>query len=163
VVIATVLNADSAWAVLAGIPDPEMPAISIVDLGIVREVLVDRDDCLVRLTPTYSACPALAAIEASVKEALLAAGFCRVRTERVLSPAWSSDWITASGRDHLALGGIAPPHQVAWIDGRSGRAVACPRCASLRTGLLAQFGGTACKALYRCLDCLEPFDYFKPH
>ena len=155
----------TAWAVLDTVPDPELPALSLRDLGIVREVLLQGDALEVVLTPTYSGCPATEVIAQDVAAALVAAGLGPVRTRSRLAPAWSSDWITPQGRDKLRACGIAPPGPVA--DGAlvlrwQPRRIACPRCASLQTERLAAFGSTACKALHRCLDCGEPFEHFKP-
>jgi ring-1,2-phenylacetyl-CoA epoxidase subunit PaaD len=156
------------WLALGTVPDPEIPVVSVVELGILRGIEWDAADpttLVVTVTPTYSGCPATELIVASIREALAAAGAARVRLETELAPPWTTDWITAEGRRKLravaataAMGvtGFRPLR-------RAVAAVACPRCASLRTSLLSQFGSTACKAQYRCLDCLEPFDYFKPH
>ena len=152
-----------AWSALNQVPDPEMPALSITDLGIVRDVSFEADLLTVTITPTYSGCPALAIIETSIRESLADLDVERVVVETVLSPAWSSDWIGPKAKLKLIADGIAAPHAVALIGGRNQPKVACPRCESLRTGLITQFSGTSCKALYRCLECLEPFDYFKPH
>jgi ring-1,2-phenylacetyl-CoA epoxidase subunit PaaD len=152
-----------AWMALQKVPDPEMPALSITELGIVRDVAFDDDLLTVTITPTYSGCPALAMIETSIRDSLADLDVGRVAVKTVLSPAWTSDWIGPEAKLKLVAEGIAAPHAVALMGGRSQPRVACPRCASMRTGLITQFSGTACKALYRCLDCLEPFDYFKPH
>jgi ring-1,2-phenylacetyl-CoA epoxidase subunit PaaD len=161
-------------AALATIPDPEVPVLSIVDLGIVRGIDWDAPDSallVVRVTPTYSGCPATDVIVAGIREALAAIGVARVRIETQLSPPWTTDWISTEARTRLREYGIAPPVaakpvriDVAAIGPlrRSRAVVPCPRCASEHTRLLAQFGSTACKAQYRCDDCLEPFDYFKP-
>jgi ring-1,2-phenylacetyl-CoA epoxidase subunit PaaD len=156
---------EAAWGVLADVLDPEVPALSVVDLGIVRDVREDDGGALeVVLTPTYSGCPAVEVIEADIVAALEAAalGPVRVRTQR--APAWSSDWISAEGRRKLREYGIAPPQPVA--DAAPIRVlrrerVACPRCGSAQTERLSAFGATACKALYRCVACREPFEYFK--
>lgn len=137
---------------LANVPDPEIPVLSILDLGIVRDVTVE-DKVTVTLTPTYSGCPATEVIEASVVEALKGHGLDEVVIKRVLAPPWTTDWITESGRDKLRQYGIAPPSR--------SRDIACPQCASLSTELISEFGSTACKASWRCRDCLEPFEYFK--
>jgi len=137
---------------LADVPDPEIPVLSILDLGIVREVDVD-EGVTVTLTPTYSGCPATEAIEESVLEALKDHGIGEITIRRVLSPAWTTDWITNSGREKLLKYGIAPPSPSLEI--------ACPQCSSLNTELISEFGSTACKASRRCRDCLEPFEYFK--
>lgn len=152
-----------AVGVAASVPDPEIPAVTVADLGILRDVTIDNGTIVVRLTPTYSGCPAVLAIELSVEAALHEAGFDRVRIERVLSPAWSTDDITAAGRDKLRAYGIAPPEKPS---GRGGvmfgtDSVTCPRCGSRTTTRISEFGSTACKALWRCDDCREPFDYFK--
>ena len=168
-----------ACVAVAGVTDPEIPVVSVVELGILRGIRWDAADpslLVVTVTPTYSGCPATEVIAASIREALGAAGFARVRIETSLVPAWTTDWITPEGRRKLREFGIAPPDgvrassqpmpiDVAGISPlrRSAVAVVCPRCASKRTELVSQFGSTACKAHYRCLDCLEPFDYFKPH
>ena len=158
-------------------PDPEIPVVSVVELGILRGVEWDAADPLllvVTVTPTYSGCPATELIMTSIRDAVVAAGVARVRIETRLSPAWTTDWMTAEARRKLRDFGIAPPEaraptpsavDVAGISPlrRAGAAVACPRCGSLQTQLVSQFGSTACKAHFRCLACLEPFDYFKPH
>jgi ring-1,2-phenylacetyl-CoA epoxidase subunit PaaD len=153
-----------AWRVLAEVADPEIPVLSILDLGIVRSVEA-RDDTAVRvaLSPTYTGCPATAVIKASVVVALREAGFEEIVIDAVLSPPWSSDWITEEGRRKLLDYGIAPPAQsVSSVKALFGDPhVACPRCSSQQTERVSEFGSTPCKALYRCSDCREPFDYFK--
>ena len=149
---------------LAEVLDPEVPALSIVDLGIVREVEVSAADVVtVTLTPTYSGCPATEVIETSVTEALNSRGIGNVCIKRVLSPPWTTDWITEEGREKLRAYGIAPPvkasNSVRALFGET--VVACPRCASEDTERVSEFGSTACKALYKCQSCHEPFDYFK--
>lgn len=155
------------WEVLQQVPDPEIPVLSIVDLGIVRQAQVDADGVVkVALSPTYSGCPATAVIKASVQQALLKAGFDRVAVRDVLAPAWTSDWITAEGRRKLREYGIAPPAQsVASVREiwRPTPAIECPRCGASDTTKVSEFGSTPCKAHYRCNSCLEPFDYFKCH
>lgn len=163
-----------AWAVLQQVLDPEVPALSVCDLGIVREVQHEASEgsLTVHLTPTYSGCPATEAIEAAVREALHAAGFEKVSTELRRAPAWTTDWITAEGRAKLKAYGIAPPaHLHAAPDGSvpirivrraDQQAVACPRCESPDTERLSAFGTTACKSLWRCRACREPFEHFKP-
>lgn len=164
----------AAWRALTAIPDPEVPVVSIVDLGIVRSLARDGDSVVVTVTPTYSGCPATELIASMIREALAAAGFPDARIDIALSPPWTTDWMAADARRRLREYGIAPPGSavrgVAAVDvrgisplRRSGTIVPCPRCGSQRTRLTAQFGSTACKALYRCDECLEPFDYFKPH
>lgn len=138
---------------LSQVPDPEIPVLTITDLGIVRDVDCS-DGVTVSLTPTYTGCPATEAIEASVAATLADHGVGDVRIKRVLSPPWTTDWISEAGRQKLRVYGIAPPE-------RRDRAIACPRCDSSNTEVVSEFGSTACKASYRCVDCLEPFEYFK--
>ena len=172
------MNAASLKELLAQIPDPEIPVISIADLGILRDVAVGEDGAVtVTITPTYNGCPALAAIEDDIRARLAAAGFEKVRVETVLSPAWSTDWMSEAAKEKLRKYGISPPEGrlsgIAPPQARGGldlhrltlfaRSVPCPLCGSENTERLSEFGSTACKALYRCLDCREPFDYFKPH
>ena len=161
---------ERAWAALATVPDPEIPMVSVVELGIVRDVRLDDGAVVVDVTPTYSGCPATDIIARDIETALAAAGCPGARVVTRLAPAWTTDWIAPEGRRKLAAFGIAPPGgpapriDVTGISPlRRAAAVACPRCASTRTRLVAQFGSTACKAQYRCEACLEPFDYFKPH
>lgn len=158
----------AAWKVLDAVLDPEVPALSLVDLGIVREVNPAGHGLEVVLTPTYSGCPATEVIAQSVVDALEAEGLGPVTVRQRLAPAWTTDWISAEGRRKLREYGIAPPG-AAGVAGEGGSAirirarnVACPRCASPDTERLSAFGSTACKALYRCLACREPFEYFKP-
>ena len=138
------------WTVLAGVADPEIPVVSVVDLGIVRSVEPDR----VVVTPTYTGCPATQVIERDIRAALDAAGYRDVRIETALSPAWTTDWISEEGRRKLRAYGIAPPTR---------SAVACPQCGSADTEEISRFGSTPCKALWRCRACAEPFDLFKCH
>jgi ring-1,2-phenylacetyl-CoA epoxidase subunit PaaD len=154
----------SAWEVAASTPDPELPMVTVADLGILREVALEGDRVTATITPTYSGCPAVREITADLRHRLENAGYPVVEIRTRLNPPWTSDWITAEGRRKLAEAGIAPPGAA----GGNTRtllairpAVACPRCGSLRTECTAEFGGTACKALYRCADCLEPFEYVK--
>ncbi len=160
---------EQVWSWLDAVPDPEIPVISVVDLGIVRDVAWQDDTCVVTITPTYSGCPAMTAIRENVEAVLAAQGVNNVRVETRLAPAWTTDWMTARGKANLSGYGIAPPaQQVIDISGISRRSspalvVACPHCGSHHTRLVSQFGSTACKALYRCGDCREPFDYFKAH
>ncbi len=165
---------DAAWAVLHGVPDPEVPAVSVCDLGIVREVVEHDDGLEIVLTPTYSGCPATEAIEHDVLAALADAGLGPARATLRRAPAWSSDWISDEGRAKLKAYGIAPPAHLSAeaaagtampirLFGRiAGERIACPRCESERTERLSAFGSTACKALYRCMACQEPFEHFKP-
>lgn len=161
-------TAERIWDVLATVADPEIPVLSVVDLGIVRAVSVDGDRVEVTVTPTYSGCPATELIESELRRALARAGHPDASVRTVLHPAWTTDWMTVAGREKLARFGIAPPGARAADAPRPVRVVrrtepiACPRCGSNATERIAEFGSTACKALYRCRACLEPFDYFKP-
>jgi ring-1,2-phenylacetyl-CoA epoxidase subunit PaaD len=155
----------AAWVALRAVADPEIPLLSVVDLGLIRHVTCGDDgDIEVGLSPTYSGCPATAVIRGSVIAALRAAGFSQTRVVEVLTPPWSSDWISVEGRQKLLRCGIAPPAQAVasprglWLDAPE---VHCPRCESSNTEELSRFGSTPCKALYRCKACLEPFEYFK--
>ena len=154
-----------ASAVLAGVADPEIPVISVVELGIVRSLASEADGTLaVGVSPTYSGCPATAVIKADIRAALVRAGFDRVRIDDVLAPPWSSEWISEAGRRKLEEYGIAPPPRpVASTRALRGATAEphCPRCGSADTELLSEFGSTPCKALHRCRACLEPFDCYK--
>ena len=141
------------WSVLETVADPEIPVVSVVDLGIVRDV----DPGRVRITPTYTGCPATQVIERDIRSALDSAGYRQVRIETVLAPPWTTDWISAAGREKLRAYGIAPP------TARGERTVACPQCGSRDTEEISRFGSTPCKALWRCRACAEPFDLFKCH
>ncbi|OZI66106.1 phenylacetate-CoA oxygenase subunit PaaJ [Bordetella genomosp. 1] len=153
---------------LEAVPDPEIPVLSVVDLGVVREVRFDDATCVVTITPTYSGCPAMREISEDITRTLQAHGVAQVRIETRLSPAWTTDWMSERGRAALKGYGIAAPAERAIdISGISRRqaapAIACPRCGSQNTRMISHFGSTSCKALYRCLACHEPFDYFKTH
>ena len=160
------------WHWLSEVPDPEIPVISLTDLGIIRDVEWRDDTLVVTVTPTYSGCPATTIINLDIETALTEKGIENVKLERRLSPAWTTDWISAGGREKLRDYGIAPPidgtaadgvlmKRIDRLSGRSNLAIACPRCGSTNTEKISQFGSTPCKASYRCTDCLEPFDYFK--
>ena len=162
---------EQAWALLEQVPDPEIPVVSIRELGILREIHEREGRLEVVITPTYSGCPAMGQIEDDVRAAL-AAFALPVTVVTRLAPAWTTDWITPEARDKLRAYGIAPPHRVAATqqvvqlrlrERPVASAIACPRCDSRNTVATSRFGSTACKALYKCLDCLEPFDYFKPY
>ena len=151
----------TAWAVAAAVPDPEIPVLTLEDLGILRGVERREGRVVVTLTPTYTGCPATLAIRLAVEAALLEAGLDTAQVETVLAPAWSADDITEAGHRKLREYGIAPPVRSAGR-GRPGEgSIACPRCGSTATQQLSEFGSTACKALWRCQACREPFDYFK--
>jgi ring-1,2-phenylacetyl-CoA epoxidase subunit PaaD len=167
-------TSEQLWECLSTVSDPEIPAVSVVDLGIVRSLTWQDDEtCEVIITPTYSGCPATQVITESIEQALQSLGVEKITIQTQLSPAWTTDWMSTAGREKLKAFGIAPPahcvsSEPSFIDisGLINRAlpdIECPQCGSSHTRLLSQFGSTACKALYRCNDCLEPFDYFKPH
>jgi ring-1,2-phenylacetyl-CoA epoxidase subunit PaaD len=151
-----------AWELLADVPDPELPTVSVVDLGIARDVAYDGEHLVVTITPTYSGCPAMREIEQDVT-ARLRDRFAHVEVRTVLSPPWTTDWITDEGRRKLAGSGIAPPGVRMLPLLVQGRPDACPHCGSSAVEELAGFGSTACKALWRCTSCREPFDYVKAH
>jgi ring-1,2-phenylacetyl-CoA epoxidase subunit PaaD len=152
----------AVWQLLARVPDPELPVLSIVDLGIVRYVRHGAGGRLeVGITPTYTGCPATAAIRSATRAALDSAGYCAALLEEVLSPPWTSDWVTPEGRARLAAFGIAPPAPAADALRRAATPACCPRCASLATSRISEFGSTPCKAHYVCGACREPFDLFK--
>lgn len=161
---------ERAWQVLDAVLDPEVPALSVCDLGIVREVIDHGNELEVVLTPTYSGCPATEVIERSVLDAIVADGLGPARATMRRAPAWTTDWISEAGRRKLNAYGIAPPGPVTadgavpirFVGRRASERIACPRCASTDTERLAAFGSTACKSLYRCLACREPFEHFKP-
>ena len=161
-----------ALALASAVPDPEIPGLSLGDLGVVREVREEGDRLVVLLTPTYTACPATEVIADDIRTALAAAGFDTAEVRIVLDPAWTTDWITAEGRRKLREYGIAPPgprvdeaHVIRFMPGVAANAPrpACPRCDSVRTEQIAAHGSTPCKSLWRCTACREPFDYFKPY
>lgn len=152
------------WTILETVADPEVPVLSVLDLGIVRNVVVDTSDegiteVIVTITPTYSGCPAMDMISMNIRLALIEKGYENIKIKSVLSPAWTTAWMTEEGKQKLKEYGIAPPH----YNGSTDPLVECPQCHSKNTLLLSQFGSTACKALYQCQDCREPFDYFKCH
>ena len=162
-----------AWEVLEAVPDPEIPVVSIRELGILREINQHGGELEVVITPTYSGCPAMGQIEDDVRAALQAEGLSAKVVTR-LAPPWSTDWISEAAKEKLRSFGIAPPHAALSTHAASTMQFAprrltpqapvhCPRCGSARTTETSHFSSTACKALYKCLDCLEPFDYFKPY
>jgi ring-1,2-phenylacetyl-CoA epoxidase subunit PaaD len=155
------------WNILKDIPDPEVPVLSILDLGIVRDVLVENDGIEVKITPTYSGCPAMDMIAANIRMVLLEKGLNNIRITTVLSPAWTTGWMSEEGKRKLKEYGIAPPNPRQQVCNNDlfapHEAVQCPRCDSYHTHRVSEFGSTACKALYQCDDCKEPFDYFKCH
>jgi ring-1,2-phenylacetyl-CoA epoxidase subunit PaaD len=153
------------WRALGDVMDPEIPVVSIVELGIVRDVRAHDDRCTITLTPTYSGCPATRVIEGDARAAVSEVASGTVEVCTALAPAWSTDWVAPEARARLAAFGIAPPGRSAGVAvvTMHPRTIRCPQCGSLRTEELSRFGSTPCKAQYRCLDCREPFDYFKPH
>ena len=152
------------WRALEEVKDPEIPVLSVLNLGVVRAVDLVGDDLQVTITPTYSGCPAMHMIETEIKETLARAGYPNAAVKTVLSPPWTTDWIDEEGRAKLLEFGIAPPEKASTAkQALFGPVpeVACPQCGSKNTEMISEFGSTACKALYKCGDCLEPFDYFK--
>lgn len=161
------LTAEQAWQVLDSVPDPEVPAVSVVELGIVRELRCADDGIAVVVTPTYSGCPATEVIGLAIRDALIEAGAAHVELQTRLDPAWTSDWIGEAAREKLRAYGIVPPDGRAAVGGAQPvhfvrKTLTCPRCGSNDTERLSEFGSTACKATYRCRHCMEPFEYFKP-
>jgi ring-1,2-phenylacetyl-CoA epoxidase subunit PaaD len=153
-----------AWDAAASVVDPEIPVLTIADLGVLRDVVLDGDHVEVAITPTYSGCPAMNMIALEVEIALERAGFREPKVRTVLSPAWTTDWMSEEGRRKLHAYGIAPPQSSRSRRALFGeQAVTCPQCGSGNTEVLSEFGSTSCKALWRCKSCREPFDYFKCH
>ena len=165
----TVLDSDTelrqrAWDAAASVVDPEIPVLTIADLGVLRDVILDGDRVEVAITPTYSGCPAMNMIALEIELALERAGFRQPKVRTVLSPAWTTDWMSEEGRRKLRAYGVAPPQASSSRRALFGeQAVVCPQCGSNNTELLSEFGSTSCKALWRCKACREPFDYFKCH
>ena len=159
---AVLMDEKTIWDIAATVVDPEVPVLTIEDLGVLRAVSVDGARVTVDITPTYSGCPAVDAMRDDIVSALSAAGYAEVRVRQVLAPAWTTDWMSSDGRAKLEAFGIAPPASRG-ADGtvNLGLGIRCPHCGSLHTRQLSRFGSTSCKALYECRDCLEPFDYFK--
>jgi ring-1,2-phenylacetyl-CoA epoxidase subunit PaaD len=158
-------SAEPIWQILRGVPDPEIPVISIVNLGIVREVRFDAGQWTIIVTPTYSGCPAMDVIRMNIRMVLLERGYKNVQITTVLSPAWTTDWMTEAGKQKLKAYGIAPPNPKQQVCNTrlfaEDEAVPCPQCNSYNTRRISEFGSTACKSLFQCNDCQEPFDYFK--
>ncbi len=160
------LQSSFIYTLLENVSDPEIPVLSILDLGIVREVIIEGEKKVeIRITPTYTGCPAMNMIALNIRLELLAQGIDNVLVTEVLSPAWTTDWMSEAGKIKLKAYGIAPPQTQARVERLlfENPEVACPLCNSEHTELIAEFGSTACKSLHRCLDCREPFDYFKCH
>lgn len=164
--MSTTKTIEKVKTILESVTDPEIPVLTIGDLGIVREVHNEGNRVIIVITPTYSGCPAMNMIEVNIKSVLQDAGFNQVEVRTVLSPPWTTNWMSEEGKRKLKAYGIAPPEEettdINLLFG-SEKKVSCPHCESKNTRLLSQFGSTACKALYQCNDCLEPFDYFKCH
>lgn len=152
-----VITQEGIYEILESVTDPEIPVITITDLGIVREIKIENDFVEVIITPTYSGCPAMLEIEKNIHNQLKSEGIDQFKITTILSPAWTTDWMTERGKRKLQEYGIAPPNPIAPEN------IECPQCGSKNTQLLSEFGSTACKALFKCNDCLEPFDYFKCH
>jgi ring-1,2-phenylacetyl-CoA epoxidase subunit PaaD len=160
------INEQDIWNILSEVKDPEVPVLSVIDLGIVRSVGIDGDEINVAITPTYSGCPAMNVIAMDIRLQLMEKGYRKVSIRQQLSPAWTTDWMTEEGKRKLKAFGIAPPNpkqQFCKEEMFQQEAVQCPRCDSYHTELISQFGSTACKSMYRCLDCGEAFDHFKCH
>lgn len=153
------MTAEQIRSLISTIPDPEIPVITITDLGILRSVEVNNDKVTVSITPTYSGCPAMKAISDNITEVLHDNGMNNVEVKTIFFPVWTTDWMTDDAKERLRKYGISPPGKIASGD----RQIACPRCGSKDVKLVSQFGSTACKALYKCISCLEPFDHFKCH
>ncbi len=151
---------EAVFSLLEEVCDPEIPVLSILDLGIVRDVKMNDDEVEVIITPTYSGCPAMDAISMDIRFKLIEHGYKKIKITSVLMPVWTTDWMTETGKEKLKAYGIAPPKR-SFND--EDEMPSCPQCKSANTKLLSQFGSTACKALYQCNDCKEPFDYFKCH
>lgn len=155
-----VVSKEKIWSILAQVKDPEIPVISIEELGVLRDIKIENNEIVVIITPTYTGCPAMDMIRVNITAALQDKGFKNIKIETILSPAWTTDWISDAGKEKMRKYGIAPPEPK--LNGvKDG--VPCPLCGSTNTKVISAFGSTACKALYRCADCLEPFDYFKCH
>lgn len=163
----TTISRDTIWSLLQTVNDPEVPVLSVIDLGIIRNVNIDCDAIEVVITPTYSGCPAMDMIAWNIRAVLAENGFTKASIKTVLSPAWTTDWMSDAGKQKLKEYGIAPPNpkqQVCRDELFSAdEAIECPHCHSLHTTRISEFGSTACKSLYQCIDCREPFDYFKCH
>lgn len=152
------------WEILSKVSDPEIPVLSVLDLGIVRAVHFENNITEIVITPTYSGCPAMDFIGINIRKALAENGFEKIKITNQLSPVWTTDWMTEEGKQKLKHYGIAPPASKTFDKGYlQNLKVQCPHCDSMNTKLISEFGSTACKAIYQCNDCREPFDYFKCH
>lgn len=161
------INKETIYSYLEEINDPEVPVLSIIDLGIVRDVKMNEEEIEIIITPTYTGCPAMDMITATIKIQLATLGFKRVKVTQALSPAWTTEWMSEEGKRKLKEYGIAPPNAKQQVCDQklfaAAEGVQCPHCDSYQTHRISEFGSTACKALYQCDDCKEPFDYFKCH
>jgi ring-1,2-phenylacetyl-CoA epoxidase subunit PaaD len=165
--VTSITNISSIRTLLEQVTDPEIPVLSIIDLGIVRDIHINGHQAEITITPTYNGCPAIDVISINIRLLLLEHGFEKVSIKQVLSPAWTTDWMSEAGKQKLSAYGIAPPNPVQQVCNTQlfarEEAIACPQCGSFNTRRISEFGSTACKALYQCNDCQEPFDYFKCH
>jgi ring-1,2-phenylacetyl-CoA epoxidase subunit PaaD len=157
------LDKAEIYKLLEEVSDPEVPVLSVLDLGIVRDVRILHDAIEVDITPTYSGCPAMNTIATALRMQLLSHGITNIKIKEVLSPAWTTDWMSEAGKQKLKDYGIAPPHYAAKDNEFNERPVPCPRCNAESTRLLSAFGSTSCKSMYQCNECLEAFDFFKCH
>jgi ring-1,2-phenylacetyl-CoA epoxidase subunit PaaD len=159
--VVPVLKTDSAawYELLEDVCDPEIPVLTLMDLGVLRDISVSQNRIKISITPTYAGCPAMEMMRADIESTLAKAGYQNVQVEQRLSPAWTTDWMSDAGRKKLLAYGIAPP--VSTSCGKKTGNIECPQCSSQNVKIISEFGSTACKALYQCQDCREPFDYFK--
>ena len=161
------ISVKKIWELLETVSDPEIPVLTVTDLGIIREVKINEDEVEIIITPTYTGCPAMDMIAMNIRLALIEHGYQNIKITSILSPAWTTDWMTATGKQKLKAYGIAPPNPKQQVCNEelfaAAEGVQCPHCNSYHTHRISEFGSTACKALYQCYDCKEPFDYFKCH
>lgn len=166
---ALTVNTETIREILEEVCDPEIPVLSVIDMGIIRQIKIHTHNNAIEITitPSYTGCPAMDVISMSIRMALLQKGFKNIQIKTVLSPAWTTDWMSEAGKQKLKAYGIAPPHPTQTVCTQEAfqkeEAVQCPHCNSWNTNIISRFGSTACKALYKCEDCKEPFDYFKCH
>jgi ring-1,2-phenylacetyl-CoA epoxidase subunit PaaD len=158
-----IMNKEEIIHILSEVKDPEIPVLTISDLGILRAVEYENDIVQIQITPTYSGCPAMEVIQEDIRTELARHGLNHIKIKQVLSPAWTTDWMSEAGKQKLVAYGIAAPPTHACFQSGEDRPESCPLCHSKNIEMISRFGSTACKALYRCLDCQEPFDYFKCH
>ena len=166
-VVISTIEENNIWQILETVTDPEVPVLSILDLGIVRDIKIDRETIEVIITPTYTGCPAMDMIAMNIRLALIENGYNKIKITSILSPVWTTGWMSEAGKQKLKKYGIAPPNPIQQIGNDKlfavPEGVQCPHCNSYHTQRISEFGSTACKALYKCNDCKEPFDYFKCH